>query len=68
MKYIKAFLAWLVGVAVIAGIASVVVPPLPFFASDADPQGITNTIINLVVVIGMGIWVRRLLKSGAFGD
>jgi len=68
MKYIKAFFAWFIGVVVIAGIASAVVPPFPFFASHADPQGSTSTIINLIVFIGMTIWVRRLLKSSVFGD
>ena len=68
MKYIKAFFAWFIGTVVIAGIASAVVPPFPFLASYSDTQGGTDAIIAAIVAIGMGIWARRLLKSGVFGD
>ena len=68
MKYIKAFFGWFIGTLLITGVASALVPPFPFLASYSDPHGATRSIITLIVSIGMGIWVRRLLKSGVFGD
>ncbi len=68
MKYGKAFFAWFVGTAVIAGISMAVVPQLPIPVTYPDPQGASDTIVTAIVAIGMGIWVRRLLKGGVFGD
>ncbi len=69
MKYVKAFFAWIVGTFAIGFILTWVVG---FIISSttiepATRQGI-DAIVTLVVAIGVGIWVKRMLSQGTFGD
>ena len=59
MKYLIAFLAWSVGTVVIGGLLSVFIP-------ETDPP--LTGLVTAVVCIGVGIWVKRLLSQGVFGD
>ena len=59
MKYAIAFFAWFVGTVVIGGL-------LNFFIPETDPP--IDVLGTVVASIGVGIWVKRLLSQGVFGD
>ena len=73
MKYVKAFFAWLIATLVIAvilgGLTTTVLSDLITRISiDRATVKQIDTMVSLVAAIGAGIWVKRLLSRGTFGD
>ena len=73
MKYVKAFFAWLIATLAIAlilgGLTTTIMGDLiTRMGIERETVMQINSLVSLVAAIGAGIWIKRLLSRGTFGD
>lgn len=69
LKYPKVFLFWFFVTVVVRGVLMVIVDPIyAELEVSKDAATSIDTLLTVTVAVGIGLWTRRKLQSGFFGD